>query len=37
MPQPGVDRSFTGGHMAIFLAPERYSRTVAGFVIADRQ
>ena len=37
MPQPEVDRSFTGGHMAIFLAPERYSHTAAGFVIADRQ
>ncbi len=32
MPQPEVDRSFFGGHMAIFLDPKRYAKKVAEFI-----
>ena len=32
MPKPAVDRSFSGGHMAIFLDPQKYSETVISFI-----
>ena len=32
MPSPAVDRSLTGGHLAIFLDPEAYASKVSAFI-----
>ena len=32
MPQPEVDRSFKGGHMAVFLDPVRYAQRIESFI-----